>query len=431
MVKIVMALLVGLYIPLIDFIDLVIKLIFRARNSHEGDLNLPTSVREITYLHLKTQYSFMLKPYKILVAVHNISKAFEEFKKNIAFFGYDNVLVIDDMSTDETAILLEKEGIPFFTNKKNCQKPNSILSGLKKLPENIETVIVMDPDSMVLNLNSKEFNKTKSDFEEVLCDFQNSLYDACAVRVLAHCESILEYLQNFEYKISMSLTKKSMGGFSVISGAFAIFKRSFLQSVLCEHSLSVYGEDYETSLRILTRGGQIYYDGRLTILTKQRKTLSSLTRQRMGWDLSLFKINFMMMKEFKSLPKKVLSYYEYIYYNILISVILHPFRILSIFVVMLSFLNFFDNLLHIRLISDNYFTNPNLFPLFYIFCMFITYSLLISIEKRRRNKYYFVLLLFPFYSLYMGLIPRTLGFLNFIFLKIFGVKLIEDGYKYA
>jgi len=229
----------------------------------------------------------------------------------------------------------------------------------------------------------------------------------------------------------MGLSKKAMGNSSIVSGAFAFFSRDYLEDILSQHSKSVYGEDYETSLRILSSGGHIYYDGRLTVLTKQRTTLFDLTRQRMGWDFSLLKINANLSGKLKSLPNRFYTWYHYVYYNIFLSVFLHPIRVLSITVLLACLVNLFDNLAHTHLIPDYPITNPMLFFLFYTFSLMVTYTLLWAVERRRRDRYLFILLVFPFYSLYMSLVPRTLGFLNYISIKTLGIKLVEDGYKYT
>lgn len=424
MVKLMLALIVGLYIPIIDTIDMLIRMGYRYKFTYRRKQVLPTSVA--VAVAQKT-----VNPYKILMSVHNLAGQFEEFKNNIKVFGYENVLVIDDTSTDNTVALLQQEGIPVLPNQNNWQKPNSILRGLRALPPETNTVIVMDPDARILNLNPKEYGKEISDFKEVLLDFQASDYDACAVRVLAQCDSVLESLQNFEYKISMGLTKKSMGANSTVSGAFAFYKRYYLEDTLLKHSRSVYGEDYEISLRILSSGGRIYYDGRLTVLTKQRATLFDLTRQRMGWDFSLLKIDTMISGRLLDLPRKFYTMYHYIFYNVILSVLLHPIRVLSITVLLVCLVNLFDNLAHTHMIPDYPITNPMLFFLFYVFSLMVTYALLVVVERRRRGRYIFILLLFPFYSLYMGLVPRTLGFLNYITIKTMGFKLVEDGYKYT
>jgi len=419
-----LALIVGLYIPIIDTIDMVIRIAYRYKFARQDK---KTAAEQMAVEATQK----MIRPYKVLMSVHNLASHFDEFKNNLKPYGYENVLVIDDTSTDHTAKLLKQEGIPYISNQINWQKPASILRGLRTLPPEIKTVIVIDPDARLLNLNPKEYNKEISDFQEVLMDFQMSDYDACAVRVLAECRSTLEYLQNFEYKISMGLTKKSMGVNSIVSGAFAFFKRDYLEAILTRHSKSVYGEDYETTLRILSSGGRIHYDGRVTILTKQRATLFDLTRQRMGWDFSLLKINAHLPRQLMSLPKKFYTWYQYIFYNIFLSVFLHPIRIVSITVLLACLANFFDNMARTHLIPDYAITNPGLFFLFYLFSLMVTYSLLFAVERRRRGRYAFILLLFPFYSLYMSLVPRTLGFLNYISIKTLGIKLVEDGYRYT
>jgi len=187
-----LALIVGLYIPIVDTIDMLIRMGYRhkfarqGKKSATGEMSVEAAQR-------------MIKPYKILMSVHNLASHFGEFKANLKIFGYENVLVVDDTSTDSTAALLKQEGIPFISNKTNWQKPASILRGLRTLPPEIKTVIVIDPDAKLLNLNPKEYGKEISDFQEVLMDFQASDADACAVRVLAHCNSVLESLQNFEF----------------------------------------------------------------------------------------------------------------------------------------------------------------------------------------------------------------------------------------
>jgi cellulose synthase/poly-beta-1,6-N-acetylglucosamine synthase-like glycosyltransferase len=85
-----------------------------------------------------------------------------------------------------------------------------------------------------------------------------------------------------------------------VSKAFAFFKKCRIEEILSEHSKSVYGEDYETSLRLHASGGRVYYDGRLTVKTTQRRSLWDLTRQRMGWDLSLLKIHWQLMGKLRS-----------------------------------------------------------------------------------------------------------------------------------
>lgn len=431
MVNTLLSFVVGLYIPIIDSLDFLMRMIFRGRLGKKGTGVWPTSLRSIPAFPFEDKELFFLKPYKVLVAVHNIADNFREFAENLKPFGYDHVLVIDDASTDGTLELLKQEGIPFFKNGANAQKPASILHGLQSLSPEIETIVVIDPDAKVLNLNPREFGKKISDFIEVLSDFQVSGYDACAVRVLSQGNSFLERLQNFEYKISMGLARKSLNRFCLVSGAFAFFKRTTLQRVLQEHSKSVYGEDYETSLRILAGGGKIYYDGRITVLTQQRTTLWELTKQRMAWDFSLLKIHAQNPKKLFSLPKKFYPIYQFFVYNTLLAILLHPLRILSIGVLGVSLLNIPDTFLRTQFIPDTMITQPMFFVYYYIFHLAITCVWLFSIERRRRDRYVNVVFMFPFYALYINLIPRTLGFLNYLTLRGTGRKLVDDGYKYT
>lgn len=430
MVSRVLLLALGLYIPFIDSADCLLRVGRRWKIKGGRKHVWPTSVMDIPQeVSSGGTGGSSVKPYKVLVSVYNVADTFDEFKDNMSRFGYENVLVIDDASTDKTPEFLRKEGIPFISNGVNLHKPTSILRGLKALPEEIETVAVIDPDSTILNLNPREHNKDMPDFKETLADFQSSKCEACAVRVVARCNSLLEYLQNFEYKISTGLAKKSLQDFCAVSGAFAFFKRDYLQRILEGHSESIYGEDYETSLRILAGGGRIYYDGRLTVMTKQRNTLWSLSQQRMGWDLSLIKIHYFFFSGLKKIPKKLFSVYQYIIYNTIFLILFHPIRVLSILFLLFAFLNLIDNTTRLNMIPNYFFNNPVFFLSYYLFHLVLIYALLLIVERRRRDRYITILPIFPFYVLYINLVPRTLGFLNFFSMLFFKKKIIEDGYK--
>ena len=239
----IIAFALGLFIPIFEIVDLILKVLLRGKVSRieEDGHASHTSVKFPDEEREPADSS--LRPYKILVSVRNIATDFNLFRDNLALFGFENVHVIDDHSTDATTDLLRQSGIPFCRNEENLQKPGSILKALKVLPADIETIVVIDPDARILNLNPREFSKTVSDFHEVLEDFQKSGYNACAVRVVSHCASFLEKLQNFEYKLTMGLTKKSLRQYVAVSGALAFYDRASLEKVLEKHSKSVYGEE--------------------------------------------------------------------------------------------------------------------------------------------------------------------------------------------
>lgn len=428
MIELIFSYAVGLFIPLFDLIDLLVKVLLRRKVSHieQNKHASPASVKMENGKAVR--YS---KPYKVLVSVRNIEGEFDVFKQNLGYFGYENMLVIDDLSTDHTVALLQKEHIPFITNELNLQKPASISRGLKHLPPEVQTVVVIDPDARLLNLNPAEFQKTVSDFNEVLADFENSEYDACAVRVLVECGSFIEKLQNFEYKITMGVSKKSLRHFAALSGAIAFYKRDCLEAVLEEHSKSVYGEDYETSLRLHSVCGKAYYDGRLTVLTRQRTTLKELTKQRMGWDLSLLKNHVQLFKKLNKMPRSFLYFYQYVLYNTVYLILFHPVRILSGLIVCFSFINLLDNVSGLHMMPEHVLNSTYLFAAFYCFSLLYAGLALLASERRRRRRYILLMFVYPFYGLYLAVVPKTLGYLNYLSLVIFRRKIIEDGYVHT
>ena len=57
-----------------------------------------------------------------------------------------------------------------------------------------------------------------------------------------------------------------------------------------EHSLSVYAEDFENAIMLLSQGERIYYDGRLVVSTEGPGTLGRWFSQRVGWYHGLLKV---------------------------------------------------------------------------------------------------------------------------------------------
>src|SRR3546814_15503781 len=64
-------------------------------------------------------------------------------------------------------------------------------------------------------------------------------------------------------------SRASLADYSITSGV-SLYRRDALASALEEHSMSVYAEDFENAVILLSRGESIYYDGRLLVSTEGR-----------------------------------------------------------------------------------------------------------------------------------------------------------------
>src|SRR5262249_13703709 len=145
----------------------------------------------------------------------------------------------------------------------------------------IETVIVLDPDTRILS--------APDDLVRTLFEFQRSGMAAFCPRVSAAGRSWLARIQRLEYWLAFSIGRKSLSDFSITSGV-AVYRADALRLVLDQHSLSVYAEDLENALILLARRESIYYDGRLVVETEAVEGVRRLFSQRVGWHFGLIRV---------------------------------------------------------------------------------------------------------------------------------------------
>ncbi|MBI4664950.1 MAG: glycosyltransferase family 2 protein [Nitrospinae bacterium] len=374
-----------------------------------------------------------LKPFVILVSVYNAEGYIREFLDKHRDY-LDHMLIVDDHSTDQTYRILEEMGVRYTRNETNLKKPASIKRALKLLPPNIETVIVMDPDSHIMESG---YNPRLKDLEEVLSDFQRSGASACAVRInLKEEKGLLSRLQELEYMICISLGRKSLLDKTVLSG-IAIYHRKNLEQAMEDHLLSVYGEDFMTSLLILSNGGRIYYDGRVLVDTEGKPTIKGLISQRIGWDLGYIMVYFYTLARImrkKGLTPLLLGdarmfvFYNYLVYLGVFGILSHPLKLVSIGVLLVSFANLAVLMMGLPLLTVDTLYSPLWFLSFYIsYCILTGIMIMSAVQGAKRRRYWTLMPIYPFYALFL-LIIRTIGFTNYISLLAFGKKIYHDHY---
>lgn len=424
----------------LDLWDLLLRLYWRMKHTAAGrrikgkHLAFPTSIHLGLPPMTEEEKKRQLKPFAIVVSVCNaegyIREFLESFKPSL-----DRLMVVDDYSTDGTYRILEEYGVRYLRNERNMKKPASIKRGVAALPEEVETVIVIDPDSRFVESGLK---KDITDMEEVISDFQRSGLDGCAVRINVKEEnSILVKFQELEYRVSLSLGRKSLMNKSITSG-ISIYKRKSLEDALNRHPLSVYAEDFMTALLILNNGGDIYYDGRLLVETEGKSTWRGLVSQRIGWDFGFITAYFyavrrvMEKKDIKPLlltDKRFILFYSYFIYLAIFGILFHPIKLFTIGLLCASLINLMAVLSGLPLPFQDPFFTPLWFIIFYLQYGLLTAGIIYSsVESGRKNRYWFLIPLYPFYALFLLLI-RTIGFLNYFTLLLFGRKVYYDHYE--
>lgn len=364
-----------------------------------------------------------LRPYALVFAVHDLEGEVDLFMEQMAPYR-DRIWIVDDCSTDNTALRLRAAGWRCLRTERNGKKPAALKRLLGHLPGEIHTVMVLDPDTVI----HPGATRTTDDLEACIRDFQASRAAALCPRVKLRPDGLLVSLQQLEYALSFCLGRKSLADLSITSGV-ALYRRDALEKALAAHSLSVYAEDLENTLLLLGSGERIYYDDRLTVQTEGKRNFTGWFSQRVGWWFGFLKVYVERHKEVWTLARRgPMAFYHYVVYMGGLALAAWPLKAASLVLLSGSLLNGFDELLGMALIPDVPVTSPLLFAVVYVkYLILTTVSVMLIVPARERAALLAVAPLYFFYVL-VHLTPMVVGFVNWLGLWAFGRRIYADHY---
>jgi cellulose synthase/poly-beta-1,6-N-acetylglucosamine synthase-like glycosyltransferase len=409
----------------VDLWDLVVRS-FRARRAARAAGGGPsTSVRLGVGEFTPYQMRLHLRPYAVVVAVHDIEDDFEDFLEVMAPHR-ERLWVIDDASKDGTWFRLERSGLRCVRTPVNLKKPGAIKELVSRLPGEIATVVVLDPDVGFRAGGRRGI----SDLERVLFDFQQSGRAAMSPRVVVREDGWLARMQQFEYGLACRLGRMSLADHSVTSGV-AVYRRDALEAAFQSHTLSVYAEDMRNALILLGRGEGVYYDDRLVAETEGKRTWPAWFSQRVGWSYGFLRVYLENFRDVWRCSRAGPFFkYQYLVYMGLCALVLHPLRILSLALLVLSTVNGLDALLGLNWIPDTALTDPAYFLLSYV--QYTAYALLASSILASDHVEWMTLLptvpVYFFYGL-TQILPSTVGYANWLSLRVGGFRVYRDHYQ--
>jgi hypothetical protein len=366
-----------------------------------------------------------LQPWAIIASVFNLEEQMEEFIGAYAPYR-ERMWLISDGSTDHTVLRLRQAGWRCFDEGINRRKPAALRRLLETLPEYIETVLVIDPDIRILQPGAG----SEIDLEQFVSEFQQSGAAAACPRVMIEPDGFLARFQSFEYALAFRAGRQSLADYSITSGV-SLYRREALARALAQHSVSVYAEDFENAMLLLDRGERIYYDGRLVVGTEGPGSFQRWFSQRVGWYHGLIRV---YVERFGAIwrvaTRTPFALYHYLVYVGGLTILLHVLKVVSAVLLLGSFVSGVDDLFfaHGQLPIHGW-TNPAYFMAAIGSYLVLGVVALFTVVPKAERAYAAPIV--PLYLIYalVHIAPMTVGYANWIALKVIGRRLYRDHYE--
>lgn len=367
-----------------------------------------------------------LDPYALVMSVHDFVAGADDTLRLLQPFKA-RTWIIDDYSADDTALYLRTKGWRCLAADRNLKKPAALRALLDRLPRDIRTVVVLDPDSAPLDTGGLEM----SDLERAVQTFQARGVAACCPHIRIRDDGFLTSFQLLECELAFGLGRKGMSPHCITSGV-SIYDRSALQDTLDAHSLSVYAEDLENSTILLGRGLSIDFDDELVVETDGKTSLSEWFSQRVGWSYGLIRVYASRWREIINVARQnPVSFYNFAVYLGLMTVILIPLKAAGVVLLALSFTNAVDSLLGFDLVPDNRFTDPTYFSATYLTYTFLCACTVAYLRPKARASTLCIAVCFYMFYAAVHAVAIVIGYLNWLTLLLFGRRLYRDHYTEA
>ena len=273
-------------------------------------------------------FSSDLSKVSALIPTHNGRGVIRETVRDLLAAGIprDQVLVIDDGSTDDTAGVLKDLGIRFHSIP-NMGKVSAINFGIHRV--STPYVLLLDDDTRIGNARIPTSLLEK--FDAVAFNVIPDRRDRHGPRG----SGLVACLQRYEYCKSMEIGRRFQDGtasIACISGAIGLFKKERLQAFHHRHTGAFQGEDLQrTIIELLHDGNVVFVDE--PVWTVVPDNVRVLARQRMiYWYPAHYHMFFSYVRLFFRRGSPWRLRYEMLY-NVFV-VLSEPFRLWSLFVIL-------------------------------------------------------------------------------------------------
>lgn len=327
------------------------------------------------------QYSCDPSKVSAVIACYNgaeeIGQTIEHLKRHIP---KDQIFIVSDASTDNTVAVARSYGVRVIENTENVNKAFSVSIGVHAVKT--PYVLILDDDVLIGDA-------------VIPTSLLDEGYSAVAFNVLPiKTDTFVNALQMFEYRVSMYIGKNLRASASAVgnvSGAIGLFKTKDLKDQAYLHSGQFAGEDEQRTIlsHIYGSGKGVTYSEE-TVQTHVPNTFHALYRQRAyGWNLSVpelipLYLRILFSPDYHYLLKSEKAYNLYLFLT-------DPLRLLFLWTLLLR---------------------PRYLVLTYGLYLILNIAMWL---KTKHKDQFLVVLLYPFYTLLLGVF-RHIG--NFYWFKV-------------
>ena len=220
----------------------------------------------------------VVEPVSVIVPAYNEKEGIEAAVRSLAGGDYPDieVVVVDDGSTDGTASLVERMGLPNVrvVRVPNGGKANALNTGIALARHDLIVTVdgdtIFEPDSIRM----------------LVQPFADRRVGAVAGNVkVGNREKMVAAWQHIEYVIGFNLDRRLyeiLGCMPTVPGAIGAFRRTALAQVggISDETLA---EDTDVTMALCRAGWKVVYEERARAWTEAPTTLEQLYRQRYRW----------------------------------------------------------------------------------------------------------------------------------------------------
>jgi cellulose synthase/poly-beta-1,6-N-acetylglucosamine synthase-like glycosyltransferase len=220
----------------------------------------------------------VVEPVSVIVPAYNEKEGIEAAVRSLAGGDYPDieVVVVDDGSTDGTASLVERMGLP---NVRVVRVPNGGKANA------LNTGIALARHDLIVTVDGDTIFETDS-IRMLVQPFADPKVGAIAGNVkVGNRQRMVAAWQHIEYVIGFNLDRRLyeiLGCMPTVPGAIGAFRRSALAEVggISDETLA---EDTDVTMALCRAGWKVVYEERARAWTEAPATLEQLYRQRYRW----------------------------------------------------------------------------------------------------------------------------------------------------